>query len=124
MESLTASLYLDVMGDSSAIITQMRRNDEENAPRREGGSSEVAASKKPHSRGLLSSLLCCLCHKDTVFPSAKNKNNAPLLVEENGSGSKVGPSLAPLRGVCFLPSPPRSSSRTACGQHNCQLSDE
>jgi len=66
------------------------------------GSSEISASKKPHSKGLLSSLFCCLCHKDTDSSSVKNKSNTPLLVEENGSLSKVSWSLTFPRGISFL----------------------
>ncbi|XP_072253988.1 carboxy-terminal domain RNA polymerase II polypeptide A small phosphatase 1-like isoform X2 [Leuresthes tenuis] len=77
------------MDNSSSIITQVRRDEEENATCLEEGSSEVSAPKKPHSKGLLSSLFCCLCHKDTDSSSVKNKSNTPLLVEENGSLSKV-----------------------------------
>lgn len=75
------------MDRPSSIITQVAREEEENAARRDEGSNEVSASKKPRSRGLLHSLFCCLCHKETEPPSVKN--NAPLLVEENGTLSKV-----------------------------------
>uniref|UniRef100_A0AAZ3SLD4 protein-serine/threonine phosphatase n=1 Tax=Oncorhynchus tshawytscha TaxID=74940 RepID=A0AAZ3SLD4_ONCTS len=46
-----------------------------------------SSSKKPRSRGLFHSLFCCLCH-DQAEPPPVN-NNAPLLVEENGTVSKV-----------------------------------
>uniref|UniRef100_A0A3Q1JIF0 protein-serine/threonine phosphatase n=1 Tax=Anabas testudineus TaxID=64144 RepID=A0A3Q1JIF0_ANATE len=46
---------------------------------------EVTLLKKPRSRGLFHSIFCCLCHRET--PSIKS--NAPLLVEENGTLSKV-----------------------------------
>lgn len=52
--------------------------------------NQVSPSKKPRSRGLLHSLLCCLCHKKSEPPL---KNNAPLLVEQNGTLSKVSSSL-------------------------------
>uniref|UniRef100_G3PMR2 protein-serine/threonine phosphatase n=1 Tax=Gasterosteus aculeatus aculeatus TaxID=481459 RepID=G3PMR2_GASAC len=51
---------------------------------------------KPRSRGLFSSLFCCLCRDHAEPPSVNN--NAPLLVEENGAGSKVvKPLLAPVK---------------------------
>uniref|UniRef100_A0A3B4Z623 protein-serine/threonine phosphatase n=1 Tax=Stegastes partitus TaxID=144197 RepID=A0A3B4Z623_9TELE len=75
------------METSSSVITQVRRDEEENATSREEGSSDVSASKKPRSRGLFHSLFCCLCNKESEPPSAKS--NAPLLVEENGTLSKV-----------------------------------
>uniref|UniRef100_A0A3B4AB71 protein-serine/threonine phosphatase n=1 Tax=Periophthalmus magnuspinnatus TaxID=409849 RepID=A0A3B4AB71_9GOBI len=50
-------------------------------------SSPSLSSKKPRSGGLFSSLLCCLC-RDQPEPAPVN-NNAPLLVEENGTVSKV-----------------------------------
>lgn len=56
------------------------------------GSSPSLSSKKPRSGGLFSSLFCCLC-RDQPEPPPVN-NNAPLLVEENGTVSKV----------CSLPS--------------------
>ena len=51
------------------------------------GASQVPPSKKPRSRGLFHSLFCCLCNKESDPPPLKN--NAPLLVEENGTLSKV-----------------------------------
>lgn len=60
------------------------------------GSSPSLSSTKPRSRGLFSSLFCCLC-RDQPEPPPVN-NNAPLLVEENGTVSKVCPpssSLSP-----------------------------
>lgn len=51
------------------------------------GSSPSVSTKKPRSRGLFSSLFCCLC-RDQPEPPPVN-NNAPLLVEENGTVSKV-----------------------------------
>lgn len=54
------------------------------------GASQVPPSKKPRSRGLFHSLFCCLCNKESDPPPLKN--NAPLLVEENGTLSKVSSS--------------------------------
>lgn len=51
------------------------------------GSSPAVSTKKPRSRGFFSSLFCCLC-RDQPDPQPVN-NNAPLLVEENGTVSKV-----------------------------------
>ncbi|XP_028249503.1 carboxy-terminal domain RNA polymerase II polypeptide A small phosphatase 1-like isoform X2 [Parambassis ranga] len=75
------------MDHPSSVITQVRREEEENGTSREEVSIEVSSSKKPRNRGLLHNLFCCLCHKETEPSSAKH--NAPLLVEENGSLSKV-----------------------------------
>ncbi|KAM7407793.1 hypothetical protein PAMA_003520 [Pampus argenteus] len=76
------------MDHSPSIITQVRREEEEeNATCREEGAVDVSSSKKPRSRGLFRSFFCCLCHKGTEPPPVKN--NAPLLVEENGTLSKV-----------------------------------
>ncbi|XP_070770292.1 carboxy-terminal domain RNA polymerase II polypeptide A small phosphatase 1-like isoform X6 [Enoplosus armatus] len=77
------------MDHSPSIITQVTRDEEENAtgPLTGKGANEVSPSKKPRSRGLLHSLFCCLCHKESEPPAVKN--NAPLLVEENGTLSKV-----------------------------------
>ncbi|KAJ6665491.1 hypothetical protein lerEdw1_003332, partial [Lerista edwardsae] len=44
-------------------------------------------SKKPRNRSIFQSLFCCLCH-DNSEPLPVN-NNAPLLVEENGSVPKA-----------------------------------
>lgn len=46
-----------------------------------------AAAKKPRGRSILQSLFCCLCHDDAE-PFSVN-NNAPLLVEENGTVPKA-----------------------------------
>lgn len=54
------------------------------------GANQVSPSKKPRSRGLLHSLLCCLCHKEP--DPLPIKTNAPLLVEKNGTLSKVSSS--------------------------------
>lgn len=61
------------------------------------GSPPSVSTKKPRSRGLFSSLFCCLC-RDQAEPPPVN-NNAPLLVEENGSVSKVQvkPLLPPVK---------------------------
>ncbi|XP_070770293.1 carboxy-terminal domain RNA polymerase II polypeptide A small phosphatase 1-like isoform X7 [Enoplosus armatus] len=79
------------MDHSPSIITQVTRDEEENAtgPLTGKGANEVSPSKKPRSRGLLHSLFCCLCHKESEPPAVKN--NAPLLVEENGTLSKQVP---------------------------------
>uniref|UniRef100_UPI003AB0F488 carboxy-terminal domain RNA polymerase II polypeptide A small phosphatase 1 isoform X8 n=1 Tax=Centroberyx gerrardi TaxID=166262 RepID=UPI003AB0F488 len=74
------------MDHSSSIITQVTRDEEENATCREEGDQKPATSKKPRSRGIFHSLFCCLCHKETEPPPVNN--NAPLLVEENGTLSK------------------------------------
>ncbi len=47
----------------------------------------ASSSKKPRSRGIFHSLFCCLCHDETDHVPVNN--NAPLLVEENGTISKV-----------------------------------
>ncbi|XP_032368899.1 carboxy-terminal domain RNA polymerase II polypeptide A small phosphatase 1 isoform X2 [Etheostoma spectabile] len=75
------------MDHSPSIITQVTRDEEDNATCREDGANEVSTSKKPRRRGLLDSLFCCLCRKESEPPPLKN--NAPLLVEENGTLSKV-----------------------------------
>uniref|UniRef100_A0AAQ4RT73 Mitochondrial import inner membrane translocase subunit TIM50 n=1 Tax=Gasterosteus aculeatus aculeatus TaxID=481459 RepID=A0AAQ4RT73_GASAC len=85
------------MDSPSSIITQVSRDEEENKAAEERGSSPSLSSKKPRSRGLFSSLFCCLCRDHAEPPSVNN--NAPLLVEENGAGSKiqVKPLLAPVK---------------------------
>ncbi|XP_071377492.1 carboxy-terminal domain RNA polymerase II polypeptide A small phosphatase 1 isoform X7 [Centroberyx affinis] len=77
------------MDHSSSIITQVTRDEEENAtcPARGRREGKGGSSKKPRSRGIFHSLFCCLCHKETEPPPVNN--NAPLLVEENGTLSKV-----------------------------------
>uniref|UniRef100_A0A673G3U2 CTD (carboxy-terminal domain, RNA polymerase II, polypeptide A) small phosphatase 1 n=1 Tax=Sinocyclocheilus rhinocerous TaxID=307959 RepID=A0A673G3U2_9TELE len=47
----------------------------------------ASSSKKPRSRGIFHSLFCCLCHDETDHVPVNN--NTPLLVEENGTISKV-----------------------------------
>lgn len=56
-------------------------------PKPAGAQSPPAAAKKPRGRSILQSLFCCLCHDDAE-PFSVN-NNAPLLVEENGTVPKV-----------------------------------
>lgn len=51
------------------------------------GSTPSPSSKKPRSRGLFSGLFCCLRGDQPELPPVNN--NAPLLVEENGTVSKV-----------------------------------
>ncbi|XP_067265285.1 carboxy-terminal domain RNA polymerase II polypeptide A small phosphatase 1 isoform X2 [Chanodichthys erythropterus] len=73
---------------SASIITQVSRDEETSAPLRDRGTPPHAASstKKPRSRGIFHSLFCCLCHDETDHVPVNN--NAPLLVEENGTISK------------------------------------
>ncbi|KAJ8004140.1 hypothetical protein DPEC_G00155680 [Dallia pectoralis] len=71
------------MDNSSSIITQVSRDEE--AGRAKG--APPSSSKKPRGRGLFHSLFCCLCNDQTEPPPVNN--NAPLLVEENGTVSKV-----------------------------------
>lgn len=61
------------------------------------GSLPSVSTKKPRSRGFFSSFFCCLC-RDQPEPQPVN-NNAPLLVEENGTVSKVQvkPLLPPVK---------------------------
>ncbi|XP_060117434.1 carboxy-terminal domain RNA polymerase II polypeptide A small phosphatase 1 isoform X2 [Heteronotia binoei] len=72
--------------DSGSIITQVSK-EEVNAPLREKGAQNPSPSKKPRNRSIFQSLFCCLCH-DNSEPIPVN-NNAPLLVEENGSVPKA-----------------------------------
>ncbi|KAI3366115.1 hypothetical protein L3Q82_009938 [Scortum barcoo] len=83
------------MDNPSSVITQVSRDEEGNKAAGERGSSPSLSSKKPRSRGLFSSLFCCLC-RDQPEPPPVN-NNAPLLVEENGTVSKVKPLLPPVK---------------------------
>ncbi|PWA32142.1 hypothetical protein CCH79_00013350 [Gambusia affinis] len=100
----------DVMDNPSSVITQVSRDEEGNKAASErvrevktdpvnfsflSGSSPSLSSKKPRSRGLFSGLFCCLC-RDQPEPPPVN-NNAPLLVEENGTVSKVKPLLPPVK---------------------------
>ncbi|KAK2857018.1 hypothetical protein Q5P01_005753 [Channa striata] len=75
------------MDHPSSVITQVSRDEEGSKAAGDKGSSPSLSSKKPRSRGLFSSLFCCLC-RDQPEPPPVN-NNAPLLVEENGTVSKV-----------------------------------
>nr|XP_040057998.1 carboxy-terminal domain RNA polymerase II polypeptide A small phosphatase 1-like isoform X2 [Gasterosteus aculeatus aculeatus] len=75
------------MDRSPSVITQVTRDEEDNAARREDAAPEVSPSRKHRGRGLLRSLFCCLCSRESE--PRPLKNNAPLLVEENGSLSKV-----------------------------------
>lgn len=86
------------MDHSPSIITQVSREEEDededeeeeeegNAACREEDATKVSPSKKPRDRGLFHSLFCCLCHRETE--PRPLKNNAPLLVEENGALPKV-----------------------------------
>ncbi|XP_068931251.1 carboxy-terminal domain RNA polymerase II polypeptide A small phosphatase 1 isoform X1 [Petaurus breviceps papuanus] len=72
--------------DSSAVITQISK-EEARSPLRGKGDQPSSPSKKPRSRGIFHSLFCCLCHEDAE-PVPIN-NNAPLLVEENGTVPKA-----------------------------------
>ncbi|KAJ8253110.1 hypothetical protein GJAV_G00209240 [Gymnothorax javanicus] len=73
---------------SSSVITQVSRDEDVNAPLREKrNQSHAASSKKPRNRGLFHSLFCCVCHDEA--DQLPVNNNAPLLVEENGTVSKV-----------------------------------
>ncbi|OCT61025.1 carboxy-terminal domain RNA polymerase II polypeptide A small phosphatase 1 [Xenopus laevis] len=71
--------------DNPSIFTQVSREDVNN-PLQEKGAQSPSSSKKPRNRSIFHSLFCCLCHEDTE-PLPVN-NNAPLLVEENGSVPK------------------------------------
>ncbi|XP_037344319.2 carboxy-terminal domain RNA polymerase II polypeptide A small phosphatase 1-like isoform X2 [Pungitius pungitius] len=51
------------------------------------GAHEDPPSRKPRRRGLLRRLFCCLCSRESEPRPLKNE--APLLVEENGSLSKL-----------------------------------
>ncbi|CAL8266122.1 unnamed protein product [Lota lota] len=75
------------MDRSSSIITQVARNEEDNATCPEEGTAAVSSSKKPRSRGIFRSLFCYLCSREADTPPVNN--NAPLLVEENGTLTKV-----------------------------------
>ncbi|MBN3297322.1 CTDS1 phosphatase, partial [Amia calva] len=52
-----------------------------------GSPAHASSSKKPRSRGIFQSLFCCFCHDEPDHVPVNN--NAPLLVEENGTVSKV-----------------------------------
>ncbi|XP_015271709.1 PREDICTED: carboxy-terminal domain RNA polymerase II polypeptide A small phosphatase 1 isoform X2 [Gekko japonicus] len=72
--------------DSGSVITQVSK-EEVNTPLQEKGAQNPSPSKKPRNRSIFQSLFCCLCH-DNSEPIPVN-NNAPLLVEENGSVPKA-----------------------------------
>ncbi|XP_075465790.1 carboxy-terminal domain RNA polymerase II polypeptide A small phosphatase 1 isoform X1 [Ascaphus truei] len=72
--------------DNPSIFTQVSKEDV-NTPLQEKGAQTRSSSKKPRSRSIFHSLFCCLCHEDAE-PLPVN-NNAPLLVEENGSVPKA-----------------------------------
>ncbi|XP_023657598.1 carboxy-terminal domain RNA polymerase II polypeptide A small phosphatase 1 [Paramormyrops kingsleyae] len=74
---------------SSSVITQVSRDEEVNTPLREKGAPAhvTSSTKKPRSRGIFHSLFCCLCTDDA--DQLPVNNNAPVLVEENGTVSKV-----------------------------------
>nr|XP_003214992.1 PREDICTED: carboxy-terminal domain RNA polymerase II polypeptide A small phosphatase 1 [Anolis carolinensis] len=73
--------------DPAAIITQVRQEELLHSPLREKGAQHPSPSKKPRNRSIFQSLFCCLC-RDNSEPIPVN-NNAPLLVEENGSVTKA-----------------------------------
>ncbi|KAM3857004.1 carboxy-terminal domain RNA polymerase II polypeptide A small phosphatase 1-like [Diretmus argenteus] len=75
------------MDHPSSVITQVSREEEGSRAAGERGSLPSLSSKKPRSRGLFSSLFCCVC-RDQSDPQPVN-NNPPLLVEENGTLSKI-----------------------------------
>ncbi|KAF4087206.1 hypothetical protein AMELA_G00092900 [Ameiurus melas] len=91
------------MDAPSSIITQVSRDEEPSAPLRDKGAPVhvKSNSKKPRNRGFFHSLFCCLCHDET--DQLPVNNNAPLLVEENGTISKadVANPLLP-SGLCTL----------------------
>ncbi|KAI4892997.1 hypothetical protein NFI96_027322 [Prochilodus magdalenae] len=136
---------------SSSIITQVSRDEEASAPLREKGELDgdveevgsqqhagpgmtqrsslfpgtpahvASSSKKPRSRGFFHSLFCCLCHDET--DQLPVNNNAPLLVEENGTISKAACGLSestfshesPLQADLADPCPPPRLCRL-CGE--------
>ncbi|XP_010896353.1 carboxy-terminal domain RNA polymerase II polypeptide A small phosphatase 1 isoform X2 [Esox lucius] len=76
------------MDNSSSIITQVTRDEEDNSTlREEGAPACVVSSKKPRSQGIFQSLFCCVCHQEPE--QIPVNNNVPVLVEENGTISKV-----------------------------------
>ncbi|XP_063789987.1 carboxy-terminal domain RNA polymerase II polypeptide A small phosphatase 1 [Pseudophryne corroboree] len=72
--------------DNPSIFTQVSREDV-NSPLQEKGAHNSTSSKKPRNRSIFQTLFCCLCQEDEE-PLPVN-NNAPLLVEENGSVAKA-----------------------------------
>ncbi|XP_061533948.1 carboxy-terminal domain RNA polymerase II polypeptide A small phosphatase 1-like isoform X2 [Phycodurus eques] len=87
------------MDNPSSVITQVSRDEEGNkaADRGDVGSTSSLSTKKPRSGGLFSIFSCCLCRDQPEPPSVNN--NTPLLVEENGTISKiqVKPLLPPVK---------------------------
>lgn len=77
------------MMDQSSVITQVAPNEEEETTTTcaEEGSAAASSWKQPRRRGVLRRLFCCLCSREADLPPVNN--NAPLLVEENGSLTKV-----------------------------------
>nr|XP_060629502.1 carboxy-terminal domain RNA polymerase II polypeptide A small phosphatase 1 [Anolis sagrei ordinatus] len=73
--------------DGGAIITQVRQEELLHTPLQEKGTQHSSPSKKPRNRSIFQSLFCCVC-RDNSEPIPVN-NNAPLLVEENGSVTKA-----------------------------------
>ncbi|XP_069472939.1 carboxy-terminal domain RNA polymerase II polypeptide A small phosphatase 1 isoform X1 [Ambystoma mexicanum] len=95
-----------------SVITQVSK-EEVNSPLREKGSRSPSSSKKPRNRSIFHSLFCCLCNDDSE-PLPVN-NNAPLLVEENGTVSKH---LKNPGGVPFSSDATRSTpNRRAASKH-------
>ncbi|XP_061686435.1 carboxy-terminal domain RNA polymerase II polypeptide A small phosphatase 1 [Syngnathoides biaculeatus] len=87
------------MDSPSSVITQVSRDEDGNkaADRGDVGSTPSLSTKKPRSGGLFSIFSCCLCRDQPEPPSVNN--NTPLLVEENGTISKiqVKPLLPPVK---------------------------
>ncbi|XP_053713393.1 carboxy-terminal domain RNA polymerase II polypeptide A small phosphatase 1 isoform X1 [Synchiropus splendidus] len=75
------------MDNPSSVITQVSRDEEGSTTSTDRGTSPTLSTKKPRSRGFFSIFSCCLC-RDQQEPPPVN-NNAPLLVEENGTVSKI-----------------------------------
>nr|XP_014351319.1 PREDICTED: carboxy-terminal domain RNA polymerase II polypeptide A small phosphatase 1 isoform X2 [Latimeria chalumnae] len=71
--------------DGQSIITQVSK-EEVNTPLKEKGAQNTSPSKKPRSRSIFHTLFCCLRNDDSE--AIPVNNNAPLLVEENGTISK------------------------------------
>uniref|UniRef100_A0A1A8FCH9 protein-serine/threonine phosphatase n=1 Tax=Nothobranchius korthausae TaxID=1143690 RepID=A0A1A8FCH9_9TELE len=86
------------MDNPSSIITQVSRDEEgSKAAGETRGSSPSSSSKKPRSGGIFSNLFCCVCRDQSEPPPVNN--NSPLLVEENGTVSKIQakPLLPPVK---------------------------
>ncbi|XP_043931085.1 carboxy-terminal domain RNA polymerase II polypeptide A small phosphatase 1-like [Protopterus annectens] len=74
--------------DGQSIITQVQRDEAtSNTPLQQQQESKGApissSTKKPRHRSIFQTLFCCVCYDDSD-PIQVN-NNAPLLVEENGT---------------------------------------